>query len=235
MSGKTNFVAGLFGGVVLALSTVGQADAALIQSTIGGVPTAGVTYANFDALPLGSAGGIDSGITVSFNPDGQTVVGTVSGQYAAPFLSGGNGTLFGNPANGADTTRYLSTGVGGVNLLFPTDQTYVGLLWGSVDNYNTLQFYQGATLLASYTGLDVTALANGDQGASGTFYVNIFLDAAFNRIVASSSQYAFEFDNVAYGQLSLVPEPATLALFGTGLLVFGAMRRRRRSKTGDRS
>jgi hypothetical protein len=201
-----------------------------IDATVGGAPT-GVNYANFDNLALGSAGGISNGITVSFGADGQAVQGSQSGLYAAPFLSNGNGTLFGDPNNGPDTTTYLSSGVGSVTLTLPGQEMYVGLLWGSVDNYNTLSLYNGSTLVGTVTGADVTASASGDQGEFGTFYVNINSTESFDKVVATSTQYAFEFDNVAYNS-SAVPEPSSfaLALIGSiGALTFKQMRRKGRS------
>jgi hypothetical protein len=85
-----------------------------------------------------------------------------------------------------------------------------------------LSFYDGNTLLFDFTGLDVTRLANGNQGVNGTFYVNITSDVKFDRVIASSSQYSFEFDNVALANTGTpsqeIPEPGTLALLGLGLL-----------------
>ena len=137
--------------------------------------------------------------------------GSQSGLYAAPYLSNGNGTVFGDPNNGPDATTYLSTGVGSVTLALPGEEKYVGLLWGSVDSYNTLSLYNGLTLVGTVTGTDVTASANGDQGELGTFYVNINSTDSFDRLVATSSSYAFEFDNVAYNT-SAVPEPSSFVL-----------------------
>lgn len=210
----------------------GNANASfIINATVGGAPT-GVNYANFDNLPLGSAGGVSGGITVSFNPDGQVVTGASDGFYAAPFISGGNGVLFGDPTiAGADTTQYLSTGVGSVTLALPGSQLYLGLLWGSVDNYNNLEFFSGATSVGTVNGVDIFAAAAGDQGVNGTFYANILSNLAFDRVVATSTQYAFEFDNVAYNATdpgNPVPEPMSLALLGAGLLGVGMLRRRKR-------
>ena len=217
----------------------GPASAALVVSgSVGGAPT-GALLENFDRLELGSAGtgvgALPSGIKVSFTPNAQAVQGSVSGQYAAPFLSGGNGTGFGSPnqPDGVNTTTYLtsgSTGIEGgaaVTLELPFLAKYFGLLWGSVDDYNTLSFYNGADLVGSITGLDVTASPNGDQGVNGTLYVNITSDVAFDRVVATSSQFAFEFDNVALSRTP-IPEPASLALLGLGLLGLGAAARARR-------
>ena len=131
--------------------------------------------------------------------------------------------------NGPDATTYLTTGIGSVTLTLPGQEMYVGLLWGSVDNYNTLSLYNGATLVGTVTGTDVTASANGDQGEFGTFYVNINSTESFNSIVATSSSYAFEFDNVAFNPTS-VPEPSTFVLSligGVGVIGFNLMRKNR--------
>ena len=110
---------------------------------------------NFDNLPLGAVGGTSGGIVVSFTSDGQAVQGAVGGQYAAPFLSSSNGVLFGdNTISGADTTTYLTTGVGSVTLIMPGVEKYFGILWGSVDGYNTLSFYNGVNLVRAVTGTE---------------------------------------------------------------------------------
>src|SRR4029453_2073891 len=186
----------VLGFALFCTASVAYADLT-ITSVVGGVPT-GVSYRTFNTLPLGAAGGTSGGIGVSFTGDGQAVQGAASGLYAAPFLSNSNGTLFGDATvSGADATTYLSSGIGSVTLSLPDPAMYFGMLWGSVDFYNTLQFYSGATLVGTLTGGDVNAFANGDQGAAGTFYVNINSTLSFDKVVATSSQYAFEFDNVA--------------------------------------
>ena len=222
--------------LALAMGMVGAAQAAVITTTgsVGGAPNQpGVTYDNLDWLALGIAGGTNGGLTVVFTPDAAAVTGAVGGIYAAPFLSGGNGAGFGN-ADGTDATTYITTGSTGANplakveLTFATAQSYLGILWGSIDPYNTLSFYFGETLLDSITGTEVKAGANGDQGVNGTLYVNFLSDTPFNRVVATSSGYAFEFDNIAYSPSNPVPEPAMLALLGLGLVGVAAARRRQR-------
>ena len=91
---------------------------------------------------------------------------------------------------------------GSVTLQFPTLETYLGILWGSVDGYNSLSFYDGATLIGTVTGSDVMASPRGDQGANGTAYVNITATggSAFDRVVATSGGNAFEFDDVAFNE-----------------------------------
>lgn len=205
------------------------------SGSVGGAPT-GVVHQNFDSLTVGSTSDATIGImTVKFLGGGaQPVQGAVGGQYAAPYLSGGNGTGFGGQPDGADTTTYLTTGVGSVELDFSQNMTYLGVLWGSIDGYNSIAFYDGATLLQSFSGNDILNGANGDQGVNGTLYVNFMSDTLFNRVVLSSSAYAFEFDNVAYNQsipreVDPAPEPITLSVFGAGLAGLGALRRRRKA------
>jgi hypothetical protein len=202
----------------------------VVNAAVGGAPT-GVNYVNFDNLSLGNAGGVSKSVTVSFTGDAQTVQGSQSGVYAAPYLSNNNGALFGDNNNGPDTTRYLTTGVGSVTLMMPGQEKYIGLLWGSVDNYNTLSLYNGSTLVGTITGTDVTASANGNQGASGTFYVNIDSTVSFDKVVATSSNYAFEFDNVAYNSTMPVPEPSSFVLALAGAIGTVAINRLRRKRS----
>jgi hypothetical protein len=215
--------------IALALCVVGTSSVARagIEVSVGSVPN-GVNYANFDNVPLGGAGGTSGGISVSFGGDGQAVQGSLSGVYAAPFLSNGSGKQFNDPNDGPDTTTYLTTGTGSVTLSLPGEEKYLGLLWGSVDTYNTLSLYDGSTLVGTITGSDVTSNADGDQSASGTFYVNINSTTSFDKIVATSTSNAFEFDNVAFNPTA-VPEPSSIVLGllgGFGVFTYRLMRRK---------
>lgn len=218
---------GIIASVAFAFGANQASASVVLSSSIDGVPT-GLDYANFDNLALGNTGGVSGGLTVSFTGDAGIVQGSASGLYAAPYLSNNNGTSFGDTSNGLDTTKYLSTGIGTVTLTLPGLSNYFGLLWGSVDSYNSLELFNGNTLVGTVTGDNVTSAADGDQGANGTFYVNINSDIAFNTVELLSTQYAFEVDNVAYNspvtRLGLdnpVPEPSSLSLIAAGIGILG--------------
>ncbi len=141
-----------------------------------------------------------------------------------------------------DTTNYVSiprvgdidhtaivtvTGLGGT-------YDYFGLFWGSVDSYNTLEFYNGTDLVAGFTGSQAINpfAANGNQAASSTnLYINFYFDIGeeFDSFVMSSTNMAFEADNIAVG-VAPVPEPATMFLFGTGLLGLAGVGRKKFKK-----
>ena len=79
-----------------------------------------------------------------------------------------------------------------------TSANYFGLLWGSIDDYNTLEFLLDGAVVDSYVGLDITDPADGNQSSPGTHtYVNFFGLPEFNGIRMTRSQYAFESDNHA--------------------------------------
>jgi hypothetical protein len=104
----------------------------------------------------------------------------------------------------------------GDNVVFTFDkpQTSFSLLWGTVDAYNYLEFPDG-----TIGGADVyTAAGIRTEQPDGTtpFYVTISDPAGFKTLTAENlHQPAFEF--IPAG-LHAVPEPASFALFGCGLI-----------------
>jgi hypothetical protein len=230
-------VAALIAGSLAFAGTANATATILGSSQVGGAP-GGATLDNLDWLSTGTAGGTNGVMSVSFQPDGQAVQGASSGLYAPPFLSGNNGDGFGSPnqALGADATIYVTAGGqtnSNVTFTFSTDESFFGLLWGSIDDYNVLTFYdENDNVIGVIDGLDVDAAANGNQSQPGTYYVNILTDTPYRKVVATSSQHAFEIDNISYNPTNPnipTPEPITLSLFGAGLAGLGLSRRRRKA------
>jgi PEP-CTERM motif-containing protein len=162
----------------------------------------------------------NSGAPAYYTGQGAVLTGSIAGQAAAP---------------AGDSTPYLSVAYplasGTETATLGSSYNYFGLYWGSIDDYNTLKFYSGNDLIRTITGTDVIASGAtlGDQVSAGSNrYVNFFFhDLTFDKVVFSTTQYAFESDNHAYGRTSL-PEPGTSALMGIGLAAMGLFTRRRR-------
>lgn len=130
----------------------------------------------------------------------------------------------------------LTGGTGSAEWDSPGTNNYLGLFWGSIDAYNSLQFLDGVNVIGTVTGNDVIAAggAFGDRiGAGSNRYVNLFLSGgSYSSVRFVSSSWAFEVDNLAYASFNRiafdrVPEPGTLALLGLGLVGVGLSRRRK--------
>ncbi len=163
--------------------------------------------------------------------NGVVVSGSVSGLYAAPMgIDGVNrdATLY------VTVPEYITEQPQSASADLDPDEVgfkynYLGLWWGSVDTYNTLSFYYDNTLVASVTGSQATTpnAANGNQSAPSTnLYVNVLGLPWFNSFTMTSTQYAFEADNITVG---VVPEPTTMLLLGLGLVGVAGIRRKFKS------
>ncbi|WP_166422392.1 PEP-CTERM sorting domain-containing protein [Paraglaciecola sp. 20A4] len=103
---------------------------------------------------------------------------------------------------------------------------YLGFYWGSIDTYNTFEFYSASDVLVdSIDGQEILDLVGGVEGDrlsdKSNVYVNInfTVDEAFTRLRVISSGVAGEFDNIVVGLTNReVPAPAGLAFLGLGLM-----------------
>ncbi|KXI28520.1 Npun_F0296 family exosortase-dependent surface protein [Paraglaciecola hydrolytica] len=166
--------------------------------------------------------------------------GSVASVAAAP---AGDTTCYGYTTNNGSGTSSVSidytgflAGIGGlVPSLAGSFINYLGFYWGSVDTYNTFEFYSDNVLVKSITGqelLTANSGTSGDQTGDGSnVYVNIDFSPAesFNKFVVKTSGVAGEFDNIVVGLDKRppppVPAPAGLALLGLGLVGIGFSRR----------
>lgn len=146
--------------------------------------------------------------------------GSTPGVRAQPFGSTGGYASVG-PTDGSPGVFDLSD-LGSIEK--------ISFIWGSVDSYNTLQLLgAGDSILFTIVGNQIVDPANGDQSDPTTNpLVTLQLTGAHIGTVTalrfSSSQNAFEFDNLAIG----VPEPASWAMMIGGFGLVGAAARRRK-------
>ena len=169
------------------------------------VNSLGLNTETFDGVSAGSSSNNGAGhgnfqsaaLEAAFSASGNAgIVNGSSSVTAAPFVG---------PSPGhQDTTNYLSIGGNGTeSITFASEKNAFGLYWGSLDSYNTIKFYDGATLVASYTGADISPLfPNGNQGS---FVSNGYVEFSglhyFNKVVLGSTSNAFEIDNISAGTI----------------------------------
>ncbi|GLH80381.1 hypothetical protein SSBR45G_52900 [Bradyrhizobium sp. SSBR45G] len=156
----------------------------------------------------GHGGFYSEALHATFTASGSAgIVHGSSSVSAAPYMS-----------DGADTTNYLS--IGGhaqETITFDSAKNSFGLYWGSIDSYNSVSFYNGGKLVASYTGDDIAPLlANGGQTSlASNGYVEFLGLSPFNKVVLASSQNAFELDNVSAGVIADQPVKLASDMSGT--------------------
>jgi hypothetical protein len=197
-------------GLSVALSTWSAHATVIYSFENAGVLTSQVAGATTIDFNNGTCGAY-----VSCSGHSGLVTDSVAGQYASPHGVG---------------DRYMTVANSTATLSLGKSYDYFGLYWGSLDTYNSISFYNSGSLVGTYGGAQIfPLLANGGQGDwASNRYVNFFFTAgdAFDHIVLTSTNYAFESDNHAFGNIK-VPEPGSLAMFGFALLGLGVAARRR--------
>lgn len=118
---------------------------------------------------------------------------------------------------------------------------YMGLYFGSVDLYNSIAFYTAGGFERVLTGAEIlgeySSLSGNQLDELSNVYVNLDFDFANGEIFTAfelrTSAVALEIDNIvthvtkAPDQVSTVPEPATMLLFGIGLLGLAGVSRKK--------
>lgn len=191
--------------------------AAVTITSVAGAPDPGKfageeLVVTFDAA--NSAGVTDSSIGNVI-----TALGSAPSVRAAP---AGDTTIYRSIGGGGSSTFDFGglTGVRGLRT--------ISLYWGSVDNYNFVDFLDAAgNLVSSFSGLDLPA-ASGNQALPLTnrrVQFDLGLNDKVTQMRLRSTSAAFEFDDIAVR--SVVPEPQSWALMIVGFGLVGAAARRR--------
>jgi len=212
-----------------AVFTAISAPADAIMLTFGGTPVAG--QGQFSSVP---------GVTTIDFESGAPSSGFAI--YSAP--GSGPAVVSGNTASSSiwldDNSRYLAVSVLGdargttpVTIAFANPLDYFGLYWGTPSSNNTISFFNGDTLLQSFSGDAVI----GGVTPNAAVYANFFAEPgeSFNKVVLSDSSVAFETDNHAYkvAASESVPEPASSFSVLAGVVAGAVVKRKQQRKVVD--
>jgi len=214
----SNFKKILVGAVFAAATTVvaTAASAAVVVSATNGPDTQPLPSGQSVLLDFEDAGDL---AFLSGNYSIQT--GFMGGQYAQPWQDLTNFIVV--PANGSPAPQTADINV---TTLVGSGINSFSFYWGSIDRFNEVRLYNGATLLHTTVGV-----GNGAQGLPATNQRWNFAlsdgDRYVTRIELYSNGKAFEADDFAF---SAVPEPATWAMMIIGFGGVGSMVRSARRK-----
>jgi hypothetical protein len=124
------------------------------------------------------------------------------------------------------TGNYLAAEPNGpVTISFSQPQEYFSIIWGSVDNYNSLVFTLVGGGTYTITGSQIEAAASG----SDSKYVTVTIPGGYTEVQAYSTTAAFEFADVSYADtttpaagsaipVAVDPNPDSICLLeGTGI------------------
>jgi hypothetical protein len=183
--------------------------------------------------------------------------GTFSGLTAVGTLSNGGEIIKPSDIYGG-STNYLCVGLCGkgvdtpgpapytYSLTFTSAQSYFGFYWAAMDGDDKIQFYSGASLLATYdwtiaSGLPASYyILNGAEVPPTTKEAYAFVNfmgtgtTTFDKVVFTNGGpgTGLEVDNFTIGNPSViqadVPEPATLGLMGASFALLALKLRKRK-------
>ena len=208
---------GLGAALVLSVPAASAATITLFNSSTQGVGNTA------DSFAAGYGANTPTGATWSVDPTWTPPPEGYAGQSQSPFNNTGIegtqdyftiGGVFGS--NGA-----LSP----VSLSFATVQSSFTFLWGSIDSYNSVEFFLGAISLFSYSGTNLIAdFGFDDDGPNFEEVALVMFDGfegGFDKVKFTSPQAAFEM------ALPPVPVPAAGLLLLAALGGLTALRRRK--------
>ena len=219
---------------VIQLALVVAGMSTMSASILTYVEAAGVQTSHLGGTVIEDFNSVTPGLLASYT----SPIGTYSsgGAIMAPDIFGG-----------ANLSNYVAVGQesGALSYLltFNGPQTFFGFYWLAMDQANVLTFYNGATVLATYTGNDFISTLSSDYFGNPNSstdptekfaYVYFLSDNALTNF--TSIQFSnvnpgtgFESDNhtILAGGPTAAPEPSTLLTMVPALVGMLAVARRR--------
>jgi len=188
----------------------------LVLATVGALAlmSAPVQAASFNWLSFTQPDETPMLVASSLNNAVEGEVWSSSGQFTTPWDT--QGVREYTRVQGGGSATYTGFGV----------VSAINLLWGSADEYNSIEFWFNGGLVDTLFGAEAL-VGYGFSAGVGAGTIEIMSDAAFDQLIIKSSSNAFEYANL---QVSAVPLPAALPLYGAGIAVLGFMGWRRRQK-----
>lgn len=216
----------------MSILITGFKSVAAVAAFVGFFGTVGAAQAlTITASPIADLNSIDLSSTTTVANADSSDLSITGGSIGATWRSPFDGSGISNPATNWEEIPYFSVGPSTSSpeyLVLNGTSTWLSLLMGSVDTYNTIKFYVTGVVaaVAEVTGSQILA-AGAEAGAIGANWVTISGIPTFDKVGFFSTNNAFEFSNVA-----VAPLPPAMLLIGSGLLALGVVGRRRKTGKG---
>jgi len=173
-----------------------------------------VTLANEAGLSTNPSPAAGETLVWNFNQVVNPIEDTTHFSFTGDTFFGNHPNVAAPPAGGL--SRY-GAAEPGTDAIFSANagvvMTSLSINLGSLDKYNTLEFFSGNTLMGTFNGATLASallgVANGNQTSdltNGRFYFTFNASDDINKLVFTSTTPAFEFDNIAANFTSGVPE-----------------------------